>query len=129
MKEHIRSLINWIGRLFKKEESPKYTTIDTFRSFDIRFKKVSCRADLPIRWNFDTIYIIGDKGYEWMIGFKCPCGCKDVIHLNLLQDCHPCWNYTFSEFGEVSVYPSIKRKRKCYSHFTIRNNHVNWIMS
>lgn len=77
--------------------------------------------ELPYVLDKFTIYLVED----WMISFRCPCGCNKDIHLNTLDGCHPCWNFVINN-GNVSIYPSIKRRTPCKSHFWIKNGKVVW---
>ena len=51
---------------------------------------------------------------------KCPCGCGDVLTLNLIPDTHPGWTISGN-----SIKPSINRIIGCRSHFTITNGITN----
>jgi hypothetical protein len=98
--------------------------INLFSRFKKRHRAAFCK-DLPPKLKSNTIYIIGANSYEWLIAFECPCGCKDVIQLNLLTNSSPFWNYKLYK-GKVSIYPSIYRTKGCKSHFTLRNGIVKW---
>ena len=72
-----------------------------------------------------TLYLIGENGILWHAVLICPCGCGEMIHLNLLEDDEPCWRVELSSSG-VSVRPSVWRTTGCRSHFIIRNGRVIW---
>ena len=71
------------------------------------------------------IYLIGTKPYFWAAMFLCPCGCNEVITLNLLKDASPRWEFKVRN-GAISLYPSIWRKVRCKSHFHITKGRVRW---
>lgn len=73
-----------------------------------------------------VIYIVGETGFEWAVAFKCPCGCGDLIHLNLLQEASPSWQINFDKMGRISLSPSIERIVRCKSHFTLIKGMVVW---
>ncbi|MGE0288414.1 MAG: DUF6527 family protein [Bradyrhizobium sp.] len=56
----------------------------------------------------------------------CPCGCGEVIELNLLQQARPCWNAQEHQNGTVSVTPSVWRRKGCRSHFWLRRGRIDW---
>jgi len=72
-----------------------------------------------------TIYIIGENGNYWVVGFRCPCGCGDFVQLNLLPDGRHVWKLYFHE-GAISIYPSVDRKHRCKSHFNLTKGNVAW---
>lgn len=47
---------------------------------------------------------------------RCPCGCGDVIYINLIPDTHPGWTITGN-----TIKPSLNRSSGCRSHFSITN--------
>jgi len=71
-----------------------------------------------------TIYIVGEKGYYWLAAFKCPCGCNDLIQLNLLNHASPSWKIINDNNPKISILPSIDRNVGCKSHFSIKNSRV-----
>jgi hypothetical protein len=83
-------------------------------------------ADEPSAIKDKCIFIIKDGQEADTLIFICPCGCKAVIHLNLLPDTKPKWNYQISENKSISITPSIWRKIGCKSHFFIRNSKAIW---
>jgi hypothetical protein len=55
-----------------------------------------------------------------MVAFlHCPCGCAEVIKLNLIPGTHPGWS-----ISENTIKPSINRTLGCKSHFSIINGIV-----
>lgn len=74
----------------------------------------------------DTIYIVGENYYVWLAAFKCPCGCDELIHLNLLPEASPCWRIYYENEKLISIFPSIVRQKRCKSHFTINRGRINW---
>lgn len=74
----------------------------------------------------DIIYIVGEKDYEWLVAFKCPCGREDLIQLNLLEDGRHVWRIVRRDPRKISLIPSVDRKIGCGSHFTVINGQVVW---
>lgn len=83
-------------------------------------------GDLPPSLNKYTIYIVGQDGYSEHISMLCPCGCADVVHLNLLPDERPVWKIENHSAGTITLHPSIWRKVGCKSHYWIRQGQVEW---
>jgi len=56
---------------------------------------------------------------------RCPCGCKQTLHLRFFGDRRPRWELqTLS--GKATVHPSVWRQTGCKSHFVLRDGKVNW---
>lgn len=84
------------------------------------------RTDNPIRVHNRIIYIVQDGAESDALVFKCPCGCKKTIQLNLLTDARPCWSFSLQK-GKITIYPSIRATGGCRSHFVIRKGTVVWV--
>jgi hypothetical protein len=108
----VKQLFKWILGFFKKEN---------------KYFKLKIVSELPVNPIGHTLYLEGsfkEKDY-WYALLKCPCGCGDIIMLNLMTDTKPCWEVNFNN-KKPSVYPSIWRTKNCKSHFWIRNGEVVW---
>lgn len=81
--------------------------------------------DVPDNVKPYVIYVIGENKCYWMALFKCPCGCDDEINLNLLDNTSPSWEIDHN-VDEPSISPSIRRIKKCKSHFFIKRGKVVW---
>ncbi|OJW54359.1 MAG: hypothetical protein BGO55_11735 [Sphingobacteriales bacterium 50-39] len=84
------------------------------------------KAHNPIRIHKGIIYIVQDGLEADSLFFKCPCGCKTTICLNLLKDTRPCWSFSVKK-GRITISPSIWAKAGCGSHFLIREGKVVWV--
>lgn len=73
-----------------------------------------------------TIYIAGELGHLWAASMVCPCGCGDMIQLNLLPQVRPCWQVEAQDDGTVSITPSVWRQQGCRSHFFVRRGCIDW---
>lgn len=76
---------------------------------------------LPETLSTSTVYIIGVPGNEWLAKMICPCGCGEILFLNLLQDEIPNWKWHVSADGMVTLNPSVWRRVGCKSHFFLRD--------
>ncbi len=56
----------------------------------------------------------------------CPCGCRETLFLNLLQDEFPNWKWRIGADGTVTLTPSVWRKIGCKSHFFLREGMIQW---
>lgn len=74
----------------------------------------------------DTIYVLGANGYLWSAAMLCPCGCGELLQMNLHEDGRPRWKLTRHEDGTVSLTPSVSRIVGCRSHFWLRRGQVQW---
>lgn len=69
--------------------------------------------------------LIGESGaYKWA-QMQCPCGCGEVLALNLMRSHRPRWEVHVFGKGLFSVNPSVDA-RKCGAHFWIRKNRIIW---
>lgn len=82
--------------------------------------------DLPQWLDRKTIYIVREDGFLWHASMLCPCGCGELLHMNLIPSDRPCWQLTKHQNRTVTLYPSIWRKKGCYSHFWFRHGRVLW---
>ena len=76
----------------------------------------------------NTLYYV-ERGINRWVYFRCPCGCQELIILNVGSKFAPhCWQLVFDTEGKPTVSPSIRRTDNCAckSHFFIRNGKVVW---
>lgn len=97
-----------------KEEQPQ--------RIKFKFKFV---PDLPDAPSERVVYIVGDKPFYWAAALVCPCGCNELITLNLLQTIRPRWRFR-TRWRKISITPSIWRTKGCKSHFHITRSKVRW---
>ena len=84
--------------------------------------------ELPERLDASTIYLVGEGGHVWIAAMVCPCGCAQVIQLNLIPPRRPLWRVTRHADQTVTLYPSVWRTKGCRSHFWFRNGRIDWCM-
>lgn len=89
----------------------------------VRFEHVE---DLPDRPKASTLYIAGEGANAWAAAMLCPCGCGEVIRLNLLREVRPRWDVREHADGAVSLEPSVWRQKGCKSHFILRRGMIIW---
>jgi len=82
--------------------------------------------DLPTWLQRRTVYLIQEDGFSEHVSMLCPCGCGQILHMNLIPDERPCWQATEHLDGTLSLHPSIWRKKGCKSHFWFRRGRVHW---
>ena len=80
--------------------------------------------DLPDNLSQRTVYLLGSIDAPWCLAMMCPCGCKEVIQLSLLEDDSPRWTFSLNSKGLISVTPSIWRVRGCKSHFFVKKGMI-----
>ncbi|NGO53013.1 DUF6527 family protein [Allomesorhizobium camelthorni] len=90
------------------------------------YRTLMAQEALPKKLRRKTIYIVEEDGFEEQAAMLCPCGCRRVLHMNLLPDERPCWRLTRHEDGTASLHPSVWRKKDCGSHFWFRRGRVEW---
>jgi hypothetical protein len=72
------------------------------------------------------VYLAGEGDNLWAAAMICPCGCGEVIELNLLKQVRPCWSTQEHTDGTVSLAPSVWRQKGCRSHFFVRHGRIDW---
>ncbi|MGE5562807.1 MAG: DUF6527 family protein [Bacillota bacterium] len=82
--------------------------------------------DKPESHRDGVLYLIGEGNEYWAAQMRCPCGCGDVIDLNLMESIRPRWTVSEEWDGSITLHPSIWRNRGCRSHFFVRSGQVQW---
>ena len=91
------------------------------------YRLAKTHEELPTKLNSQLVYPIGEKNDLWSLAFLCPCGCNDVIHLNLLEHGdRPSWKITDYPDHLADLSPSVWRKVGCKSHFFLKDGRVQW---
>ena len=80
----------------------------------------------PETFESAKVYLAGEGSNLWGAAMLCPCGCGEVIELNLLKQVRPCWSAEEHADGTVSFAPSVWRQKGCKSHFVLRRGGVEW---
>lgn len=83
--------------------------------------------ELPEAIPENNVIIIAEDGIPDSLVFKCPCGCRTDIYLNLLKDAKPRWHFRISKKNKITINPSIWRKVGCKSHFFIGAGRIFWV--
>lgn len=93
------------------------------------YRTVVVQENLPKHLDDRTLYIIEEDKFQEQVAMICPCGCKRILHINLIPDDRPCWRITSHKDGTVTLHPSVWRKKDCGSHFWFRHGRVQWCQS
>lgn len=93
------------------------------REKNFKYKIVN---ELPEILKDRVIYIQSNLEYHWQMVMLCPCGCKNLLHMNLMSDYQPYWKYEIDKKDAITVYPSVHRIIGCESHFFIRKGKIIW---
>jgi hypothetical protein len=81
------------------------------------------QLDMPKR---NTVYVIGEKGFLWFVIMSCPCGCNEILNINLIEGNCPTWSLQEHSNGTISLFPSIWRTTGCRSHFFLKKGKIIW---
>ncbi len=83
--------------------------------------------DAPDRLKAHTAYLVGKPGHEWTCAFRCPCGCGEIVWLNLIKaPGRPTWRVEQHGRKTFSIFPSVWRTTGCKSHFFVRRGRIDW---
>lgn len=90
------------------------------------YRTIVVGESLPKRLRRRALYVVQEDGFHEQAAMICPCGCKRVLHMNLLPDERPCWRLTEHEDGTATLHPSVWRKKECGSHFWLWHGRITW---
>jgi hypothetical protein len=107
----IRSFVQWIAGLWPWNR----------RAYRAKFVE-----DIPAHLRARLVYIVGEGNHVWAAAMVCPCGCNEIIHLNLLPDVRPRWQFVMHNDRSVTLHPSVCRQKGCRSHFYLRAGRIVW---
>lgn len=110
IKRSFFSLVQWIKSTLFQSHLYRYKLSD----------------DLPESLENRTIYVQGNYN-PWLASMLCPCGCGDVLHINLIPTRKPVWGIQLLPNGLVSLQPSLWKKTGCKSHFYLKKGRINWV--
>jgi len=82
--------------------------------------------ELPESLKRTCVYVVGENDFYWFVAMICPCGCGDVLYMNLLEEKRPRWSFNTNPDGTISLKPSVFRQKGCRSHFYFRRGVVEW---
>lgn len=82
--------------------------------------------DDPERPLQSVLYVIGSRASPWKAAIVCPCGCRELIELNMAPPGKPRWRIVSIVEGRVTLYPSVWRTTGCRSHFLILDGEIVW---
>lgn len=64
---------------------------------------------------------------KWAL-MRCPCGCGEILALNLMHAHSPYWTVRVNVRGDATLHPSVD-STKCGAHFWLRNGVIVWFGS
>lgn len=119
--------MNWFLNLYYRALS----SVELARTLFVRwaiapYRTVVVEESLPTKLQRRTLYVVQEDGFLEQAAMVCPCGCKRVLHMNLLTDERPCWRLTQHEDGTATLHPSVWRQKDCRSHFWFRRSRIEW---
>lgn len=72
-----------------------------------------------------VVAIVASGGKQKWAQMRCPCGCGEMIMLNLMQSHSPRWDVVKNQDGTHSLSPSVD-STTCGAHFWIRRDRLTW---
>ena len=72
-----------------------------------------------------VVAIVANDGKQKWALMRCPCGCGEIIMLNLMLSHSPNWEVTKNHDGTHSLSPSID-STTCGAHFLIKSDRLTW---
>jgi hypothetical protein len=114
----IRAMQSWWARQYTAARDLYYGRWGSFRSVDA--------DDIPDDPEPGLLYLVGDSGRYWIAAMRCPCGCSDVLEMNLLPDAKPVWHFQNGRGNRPTLHPSVWRRDGCRAHFFLRDGRIRW---
>jgi hypothetical protein len=65
--------------------------------------------------------VVVQRGRPRWLKMRCPCGCGEIISLNLDRAAGESWHLVIQD-GRVGLFPSVWRDSGCQSHFILWRN-------
>jgi len=65
------------------------------------------------------------RGVPRMLLMNCPCGCGDLLVINLDSRAGPAWK-TYRRGPSITLYPSYWRDANCGAHFILWRDQIYW---
>jgi hypothetical protein len=69
-----------------------------------------------------TLAVVAHNGWPKWVAFQCPCGCSDVLRINVSRTVRPSWRMRIGRDGTLSLFPSVDRRSGCKAHFILTKN-------
>jgi Family of unknown function (DUF6527) len=120
----VRTIANWVYRLF--EPLGRWWRQRRRRRV---FAGVACldsSVDPASELAAGKLVLVGPTAKPKWLRMACPCGCGEIIALNLMTSHYPRWSAQIHEDGTLTAAPSVDSE-KCGSHFWIRHNNIQWV--
>jgi hypothetical protein len=113
---YISTLWNELLNIFVKEKA-HYKRVRIIDSFQLL-------GDLSPT----EIVLVGTKAHPKWAVLMCPCGCENVIKVNLMKSYTPHWTVKFEKNNKLSFSPSLwMTDNTCQSHFFIESGKIIWV--
>lgn len=120
----IRRLCSWVASSIRSlwPWGQKTRKLQSFKGVVRLDSSVDPAHDLAAK----RLVLVGPKDKPKWLRFQCPCGCGDVIALNLMTSHHPRWTVEVHQDGTLTAHPSVDAQT-CKSHFWIRRSRIDWV--
>ena len=92
-----------------------------------RYIRVVDQASAYAQITSDAIVLIMPQNTPKSLKFYCPCGCGELLTINLMPNVAKAWKIGFEVGKGFSLWPSVWRDTGCMSHFILRNNSA-WLL-
>src|SRR2546421_9415705 len=110
-------LMEYMGWLFRLlERLRRWWRGPTRKTSFSGVERVESSADPTTALQAGKLVLIGSRETPKWLRLVCPCGCGDVIALNLMPTHQPRWSVTEQSDGTLTVLPSVDSQR-CCAHF------------
>jgi uncharacterized protein DUF6527 len=90
----------------------------------VRHIPTQAAARAAVAESADLLAVV-DRGYPRAVLFQCPCGCGEMVVINVDPAAGRAWRLRNDPLG-VTLMPSVWRTTGCQSHFILWRNQVWW---
>jgi hypothetical protein len=70
------------------------------------------------------LVIVGTKQKPKSLLMLCPCGCQELLRINLSPAQGKAWRVNYLSDTSMSLYPSVDLDQRCRAHFIVRDNNA-----
>lgn len=127
MREFFRTLVSWLfGPSVPTNDAPAQQSSGPAR-YSTAVLASQHEAMQAAKNGFVFAIVESGGRRKWAI-LRCPCGCGEVLTMNLMPTYRPRWEVRVNGSGDASLFPSVD-STKCGAHFWVKHGRIVWAVS
>jgi Family of unknown function (DUF6527) len=96
-----------------------------FKYRDVRYSQIvraHDQAEAKRQLKTGVLVLVMPNERPKSLKFLCPCGCGEVVSVNLMPGNEKAWTLDYQPKRGISLWPSVWLTSGCQSHFILRQN-------